>query len=210
MTKPAPSRRFVLVHVGHGAWCWFRLRLLLEADGREVTCLDLTSAGVHPSDADSVVSFEEYDKPLVDFMSSLPENEKVVLVGHSAGGLSLTHIMHEFPEKISVAIFIAATMLPSGFLSEQDMKDYSTLASMLLRPWPAQVFSSVSFREEEDVNKIRRVYIKTARDNMVKPEQQDAMIQRWPPSEVFVMDADHSPFFSAPEELCKLIFQASI
>ncbi|ONK61764.1 uncharacterized protein A4U43_C08F33350 [Asparagus officinalis] len=132
MTKPAPSRRFVLVHVGHGAWCWFRLRLLLEADGREVTCLDLTSAGVHPSDADSVVSFEEYDKPLVDFMSSLPENEKVVLVGHSAGGLSLTHIMHEFPEKISVAIFIAATMLPSGFLSEQDMKDvkFSELISL--------------------------------------------------------------------------------
>ncbi|XP_057840992.1 methylesterase 17 isoform X2 [Cryptomeria japonica] len=47
---------------------------------------------------------------------------KVVLVGHSAGGLSLSHAIHVFGYKIAVAVFIAATMLPSGFFSEQDVQ----------------------------------------------------------------------------------------
>jgi hypothetical protein len=43
---------------------------------------------------------------------------------------------------------------------------------------------------------------------MVKPEQQEAMIRRWPPSEVVAMDTDHSPFFSAPEHLFELILKS--
>lgn len=48
---------------------------------------------------------------------------QVVLVGHSAGGLSVTHAMHLFRDKIKQAIFVAATMLPFGYQSEQDIKD---------------------------------------------------------------------------------------
>ncbi|XP_062204827.1 methylesterase 17-like [Phragmites australis] len=39
-------------------------------------------------------------------------------------------------------------------------------------------------------------------------EQQEAMIRRWPPSEVTVMDTDHNPFFSAPEHLLELILKS--
>jgi len=52
------------------------------------------------------------------------------------------------------------------------------------------------------------VYIKTTNDHMVKPEQQEAMIRRWPPSEVVAIDTDHSPFFSAPERLFELILRS--
>lgn len=48
---------------------------------------------------------------------------QVILVGHSAGGLCVTHAMHIFSDKIKLAIFLAATMLPSGFLSEEDILD---------------------------------------------------------------------------------------
>lgn len=47
----------------------------------------------------------------------------MILVGHSAGGLSVTHAMHLFSERIKQAIFIAATMLPFGYQTEQDIKD---------------------------------------------------------------------------------------
>lgn len=57
---------------------------------------------------------------------------QVVLVGHSAGGLSVVHAMHKFAEKISVAIFIAATMLSSGFLIEEDMKEVNALKKKIL------------------------------------------------------------------------------
>ena len=75
----------------------------------------------------------------------------------------------------------------------------STLATMLLRPGPILALQSARFTEEpEFVDNVARIYIKTMHDNVVKPDQQDAMIKRWPPSQVHVLDSDHSPFFSAP------------
>lgn len=50
---------------------------------------------------------------------------QVILVGHSAGGLSVTQATHKFPDKISLAIYVAATMLKNGFVTEQDVKDVS-------------------------------------------------------------------------------------
>lgn len=88
-----------------------------------------------------------------------------------------------------------------------------TLASILLRPFPA-VHSTTRFGCVDDgakspVNTVHRVYIKTANDRTVKPEQQDAMIRRWPPRKVMVMDTDHSPFFSAPDHLLELMLMSS-
>nr|ABA95647.1 hypothetical protein LOC_Os12g02510 [Oryza sativa Japonica Group] len=68
---------FVLVHgEGHGSWCWFKLRWLLESSGYQVTCIDLAGAGVDPTDPNTVRSFEQYDKPLLDLISAIPEDEK--------------------------------------------------------------------------------------------------------------------------------------
>ncbi|KAJ6758271.1 METHYLESTERASE 17-LIKE [Salix koriyanagi] len=67
--------------------------------------------------------FDEYNAPLTHFLSNLPENEKVILVGHSAGGLSLTDAIHRFAKKIRVAIYVAANMLRHGFSTDQDIKD---------------------------------------------------------------------------------------
>ncbi|KAI4997309.1 hypothetical protein ZWY2020_052651 [Hordeum vulgare] len=248
------KEHLVLVHgAGHGAWCWFRLLALLRGSGHRVSCVDLAGAAGSRVDPDSVRSFDEYTAPLVDLLSALPEGEKVILVGHSAGGLSVTHAMHLFSDRIKQAIFIAATMLPFGYQTEQDIKDGvpdlselgdvydltfglgidhpptsvalrpefqrmilsqqspqedSALASILLRPWPAALSAARFGRGGGDssaIDQVRRVYITTAKDSMVKPEQQEAMIRRWPPSKVVAMDTDHSPFFSAPERLFQLI-----
>ncbi|XP_066339060.1 methylesterase 17-like [Miscanthus floridulus] len=254
----ANKEHFVLVHgAGHGAWCWFKLACLLRGAGHRVSCIDLAGAAGSLVDPDNVQSFDEYEAPLIDFVAALPDGHKVILVGHSAGGLSVTHAMHLFRDKIKQAIFIAATMLPFGYQTEQDIKDGvpdlsefgdvydlkfslgddrpptsvalreehqrailyqqcshedSTLASILLRPWPAALstarFGHVNDGTESAVNAVPRVYIKTANDHMVKPEQQEAMIRRWPPSEVVAIDTDHSPFFSAPERLFELILRS--
>ncbi|KAL6906010.1 hypothetical protein ACP4OV_003611 [Aristida adscensionis] len=255
---PEGKEHFVLVHgAGHGAWCWFKLVCLLRAAGHRVSCVDLAGAAGSLVDPNAVPSFDEYDAPLVSFMAALPDGEKVVLVGHSAGGLSVTHAMHLFRDRIKQAIFIAATMLPFGYLTEQDIKhgvpdlsefgdvydlrfglgedhpptsvalrkeyqrailyqqspqEDSTLASILLRPWPVALstarFGNIGDSIESTLNTVRRVYIKTANDHMVKPKQQEAMICRWPPSEVMAMDTDHSPFFSAPEHLLELVLKS--
>lgn len=51
--------------------------------------------------------------------------QQVILVGHSAGGLSITQASHKFPKKIRLAIYVAATMLKLGFRTDEDLKDVS-------------------------------------------------------------------------------------
>lgn len=50
--------------------------------------------------------------------------------------------------------------------------------------------------------KIPRVYIKTAKDNLFDPLRQELMVKKWPPSQLYVWkDGDHSAFFSVPTTL---------
>lgn len=73
-------RQFVLVHgAGHGAWCWYKIRSLLETSGHEITCLDLKGSGIDPSDPNTIFTLEDYDQPLANFLSNLPQNQKVHL-----------------------------------------------------------------------------------------------------------------------------------
>ncbi|XP_050204878.1 methylesterase 10-like [Mercurialis annua] len=108
------EKHFVLVHGAcHGAWCWYKLVTLLKQAGHRATALDLGASGIHPWQLDDEVSsISDYLQPLTDFMASLPENNKVVLVGHSYAGLCISLAMENFPEKISVAVFVSA-YLPS-------------------------------------------------------------------------------------------------
>ncbi|KAK2657309.1 hypothetical protein Ddye_010361 [Dipteronia dyeriana] len=52
----------------------------------------------------------------MEFMTSLPSEERLILVGHSMGGYSISAAMERFPEKVSVAVFCTAFM-PSPDLS---------------------------------------------------------------------------------------------
>lgn len=119
------QHHFVLVHgAGHGAWCWVKVVALLESAGHRVTALDLVSAGEDTRSADDVSSLEQYDRPLEDLLASWPEGEKVILVGHSLGGSSLTRMSELFPKKISVAVYLAALMpAPGQDLNEAQAAD---------------------------------------------------------------------------------------
>ncbi|XP_057786862.1 methylesterase 17-like [Salvia miltiorrhiza] len=251
---------FVLVHgIGGGAWCWYKIKCLLENSGYKASCVDLKGSGMDLTDPNAILSFQDYNNPLLHFLSSLPHNHQVILVGHSAGGLSLCDAILKFgKDKIKLAVFVAATMLKSGFITHQDiihgspdlsrygkMKEVydmefglgegypptsvmvkrelqqniiyqlspqqdSTLALMLARPGPIQAIMAAQFGGDEKLDEVPRVYIKTTQDNVIKLEQQEAMIERWPPSQVYELESDHSPFFSAPFLLFGLLVKAAV
>ncbi|KAL5099335.1 hypothetical protein RYX36_003662 [Vicia faba] len=103
------QKHFVLVHgVCVGAWTWYKLKPQLESLGHKVTTLDLAACGTNTHKIEDVDTFAEYAKPLLEFLASLDPNEKVILVGHSFGGMSAALAMEKFSEKIAVGIFIAA------------------------------------------------------------------------------------------------------
>uniref|UniRef100_A0A7N0V6W5 AB hydrolase-1 domain-containing protein n=1 Tax=Kalanchoe fedtschenkoi TaxID=63787 RepID=A0A7N0V6W5_KALFE len=78
--------------------------------GHQVTALDMAASGIDTRSIQDVRKLAEYSQPLLDFMKELPPDEKVVLVGHSLGGMSLAIAMEKFPEKIAVAVFLTAFM----------------------------------------------------------------------------------------------------
>lgn len=105
------NKHIVLVHgASHGAWCWYKLFPLLKLAGYQVTALDLGASGINPKHIDDITSISDYLQPLMDFMSSLPRDEKVILVGHSLGGIGISLAMENFPEKVLAAVFVAAYM----------------------------------------------------------------------------------------------------
>lgn len=82
---------------------------------------------------------------------------------------------------------------------------------MLLRRGPVYALQSAKFKEGDDsVEEVPRVYIKTMYDRVVKPEQQDKMIMKWPPSKIYVLESDHSPYFSNPFVLFGILVKASL
>ncbi|KAL5991343.1 hypothetical protein ACLOJK_012250 [Asimina triloba] len=86
----------------------------------------------------------------------------------------------------------------------------AALGAMLVRRGPAMALQSAKFEAgEETVDEVKRVYVKSAHDLVLKPEQQDVMIKKWPPSQVYTLATDHSPFFSAPSELFGVLIQAA-
>ncbi|KAM2546455.1 hypothetical protein TB1_017874 [Malus domestica] len=105
------KRHFVLVHgAGVGAWCWYKLATLLNSTGHNVTTLDMAASGINPKQVQQVNSFSDYVEPLIEFTESLPPKERVILVGHSFGGASISIAMERFPQKIYVAVFVTALM----------------------------------------------------------------------------------------------------
>lgn len=111
MVETKNQKHFVLVHGAcHGAWCWQKFKTLLESASNRVTVLDLAASGANTKAIQDVETLDEYTEPLLEFLASLQPKEKVILVGHSLGGLSLALAMEKFPEKIAVAVFLSAFM----------------------------------------------------------------------------------------------------
>uniref|UniRef100_M1CFZ4 Methylketone synthase Ib n=1 Tax=Solanum tuberosum TaxID=4113 RepID=M1CFZ4_SOLTU len=109
--RPKARKHFVLVHGAcHGAWSWYKTMASIKTTGHNVTALDLGGAGVNPRQVLQIPHLSDYFRPLMEFMASLPADEKVILVGHSLGGFAISKAMESFPEKISVAIFVTALM----------------------------------------------------------------------------------------------------
>ncbi|XP_059283219.1 methyl jasmonate esterase 1-like isoform X1 [Lycium ferocissimum] len=105
------KNHFVLVHGAcHGAWCWYKVVTILRDEGHKVSVLDMAASGIHPKSTEELNSMAEYNEPLMEFMNSLPQEERVILVGHSMGGINISLAMEVFTQKIAVAVFVTAFM----------------------------------------------------------------------------------------------------
>ncbi|MBA0617013.1 hypothetical protein Godav_026492 [Gossypium davidsonii] len=83
---------------------------MLKSGGHRVTPLDLGASGINPKTITDLASLSDYAEPLTALMASLPQDEKVILVGHSYGGVIISLAMESFPMKVLAAVYLTAFM----------------------------------------------------------------------------------------------------
>lgn len=249
------TKKFVLIHgEGFGAWCWYKTVALLEEVGLQPVALDLAGSGIDLTDSNSITNLAEYSKPLTVFLENLPEDEKVLLVGHSIGGACISYALEHYPHKISKAVFLCATMVadgqrpfdvfadqlgsaeqfmqeskflihgngkekpPTGFMFEKEQmkglyfnqspaKDVA-LAMVSMRHSPIGPIMGKLCLSTEKYGSVRRFYIQTLDDRALSPDVQEKLVRDNPPEGVFkIKGSDHSPFFSKPQSLHKILVE---
>lgn len=103
----APAGRIVLVHgAWHDASCWRRLVPELEERGRRAVPVDLPS-GEHGA--------ERYTDAVLEALGPPARQERVVLVGHSLGGLTVPVVAQRLgPERVAAMVLIAPLLPRPG------------------------------------------------------------------------------------------------
>ena len=127
---------FVLIHGSwHGAWTWNEMTPLLAKAGYASIAIDLPGAGTRarfpqsflkrPLDKAAfatekspvaAVTQEDRTKAAIDAVDHAVGlgNGKVVIVGHSWGGLTVSHVAEAVPEKLHSVVYLTAFLLPDG------------------------------------------------------------------------------------------------
>jgi pimeloyl-ACP methyl ester carboxylesterase len=122
-------KTYVLVH---GAWAgkfaWDKVKPALEKDGSKVVTLDLPA---HGDDNTPIagISMQSYVDAVVNLINK--QDGKVILVGHSMGGMVITQVAENIPSKIDKLVYLSA-YLPANGQSIQDLS--STDAGSLIGP----------------------------------------------------------------------------
>jgi pimeloyl-ACP methyl ester carboxylesterase len=148
----APKAVFVLVHGGwHNRSAWGRVTPILEAAGFAALTLDLpgaganaiapTSLGLRPFDPVAFaaerspvagITQEERTQAVVALVKEAASrgSGKVILVGHSAGGMTISAVAEQVPDLLLAVVYLAGFMVPNG-MSLLAMLQHETLSSAL-------------------------------------------------------------------------------
>ncbi|WP_114940755.1 alpha/beta fold hydrolase [Mucilaginibacter endophyticus] len=109
--KPT-AKNYVLVH---GAWqapyVWDAVKAQLIKEGNNVTVVELPGHGSDNTDP-STLTINTYRDKVLDAMSKI--NGKVILVGHSLGGMIISAVAEQDPSKIEKLVYLAAYLPTSG------------------------------------------------------------------------------------------------
>ena len=112
MSEPQTGVTFVLIHgAWQGAWAWQRVVPLLEAQGHRAIAVDLPGNGHDDTPAGEVTTalYGSHVAAIIDEIAG-----PVIVVGHSMGGTVAAQVSELRPERIEVAVYLCAFLLPDG------------------------------------------------------------------------------------------------
>lgn len=104
----------VLVHgAWHGGWCWERVTPHLRAAGVGVSTPTLTGLAERAGELNQETGLATH---IADIVSVLEAHDlrRVILVGHSYGGMVITGVMDRVPDRIKHVVFLDAAVPGDG------------------------------------------------------------------------------------------------
>lgn len=103
---------YLLIHGSwHGAWCWEKVKPLLEAAGHQVLAPDLPGHGKDKTPLEGI-TLQSYIDCIATCLKTL--DEPAIVVGHSMAGIVISQVAEYFPEKIKALVYIAGFMPQNG------------------------------------------------------------------------------------------------
>ena len=112
---------FVLVHgAWHGGWCWKFVTQLLQAQGHRVFIPTLTGLADKSHLLTPDINLETHVTDVVNLIK-WEELEEVALCGHSYGGMVITGVASQIPDKLSALIYLDAFLPEHG----KSLRDYT-------------------------------------------------------------------------------------
>lgn len=108
------ARTFVLVHgAWHGGWCWSRVADRLRAAGHQVFTPTQTGLGERKHLLSKDITLDTFRNDIVNVIEA-EELSKIVLVGHSFGGLAISGVADVMPERIRHLVYLDSLMVEGG------------------------------------------------------------------------------------------------
>jgi pimeloyl-ACP methyl ester carboxylesterase len=148
--NPLASKTFVLVH---GAWqapyVWDIVKSQLEAKGQNVIVVELPAHG-SDNTSPAAVSIDVYRDKVIAAIEGV--KGKVILVGHSMGGVVVTAVAEKIPSKIEKLVYIGAFLPANGqSLMDLAMTDAQSILGPNLLPSKDQLTLDVNHDKIIDI-----------------------------------------------------------
>ncbi len=119
----------MLVHGGwHGGWCWQKVIPFLAAAGHAVYAPTLTGLAERAAELTPDVGLDTHIQDIVGLLEE-KNLQEVILVGHSYGGMVITGVVDQAPERIAHLVYLDTFVPRDG----ESMVDVSPLVILLLR-----------------------------------------------------------------------------
>jgi pimeloyl-ACP methyl ester carboxylesterase len=110
--KMEKSKTFVLVHGAFaGKYAWDKVKSALEKEGYKVIVFDLPGHGVDNT-APAAATLESYVKTTINKINE--QQGTVILVGHSMGGMVISQVAEQIPDKIEKLVYLSAFLPKDG------------------------------------------------------------------------------------------------
>lgn len=227
---PAPSTFVIVPGMWSGGWDWRRVDSLLTARGHRVYRITLSGLGERVHLASAGVGLATH---IADVANTITWEQltDVVLVGHSYGGMVISGVAEQIPDRIRRLVYVEAFVPESGESVERlvgpgfkSLVSQNTRDGLIHAPWvradapspkemphPYRTFTDTLVLDNPAARRLPASFILTVEKGAEEgkdgfaPFAARAAQRGWP---VYRMEGDHTPARSAPEGLVRLMMQA--